>query len=76
MHTNWSDGSASIGEMARAAVERGYLYISITDHTKGLKIARGLDEKELAAQGEKIRSVNSLYAQQAATLNSYFDQRK
>ena len=39
MHSLWSDGSASIAEMAAAAVELNYEYIAITDHAKGLKIA-------------------------------------
>ena len=58
MHTDWSDGSASVYEMAKAACERGYEYIAITDHTKGLKIVRGLDESRLDAQGQEIRAVN------------------
>jgi histidinol phosphatase-like PHP family hydrolase len=59
MHTDWSDGSGTVYEMAGAARKRGYKYIGITDHTKGLKIARGLDEARLAAQGEEIRAVNT-----------------
>jgi DNA polymerase (family 10) len=58
MHTGWSDGSASILEMAQAARERGYGYIAITDHSKGLKIAGGIDEKALAEQGREIAGVN------------------
>ena len=58
MHTDWSDGSATVYQMATAACECGYDYIGITDHTKGLKIARGLDESRLDAQGEEIRVVN------------------
>lgn len=58
MHTAWSDGSASLAEMAEAAKERGYAYIGITDHSKGLKIAGGIDEKALAAQGKEIAGVN------------------
>jgi histidinol phosphatase-like PHP family hydrolase len=58
MHTVWSDGSATVYEMARAASERGYEYIGITDHTKGLKIVRGLDESQLNAQGRQISAVN------------------
>jgi histidinol phosphatase-like PHP family hydrolase len=58
MHTTWSDGSASVEEMARAAAARGYHYIGITDHTKGLKIAGGINEKELARQGREIAKVN------------------
>ena len=59
MHTGWSDGSASVLEMAQAAKERGYEYIAITDHSKGLKIAGGIDEKALAEQGREIAGVNS-----------------
>lgn len=59
MHTQWSDGSASILEMARAAQERGYEYIAITDHSKGLKIAGGIDEKALARQALEIAEANA-----------------
>ncbi|MFN2622152.1 MAG: PHP domain-containing protein [Chthoniobacterales bacterium] len=58
MHTAWSDGSAGIAEMAAAANERGYEYIAITDHSKGLKIAGGIDEKALAKQAREIEAVN------------------
>ena len=58
MHTLWSDGSASIVEMATAAVELDYEYIAITDHAKGLKIAGGIDEAQLSEQGAEIDSVN------------------
>jgi histidinol phosphatase-like PHP family hydrolase len=58
MHTLWSDGSGSIQEMAEAARSRGYSYIGITDHSKGLKIAGGIDEKQLAKQGEEIAAIN------------------
>jgi len=59
MHTQWSDGSGTIEEMARAAALRGYEYIAITDHSKGLKIAGGIDEQQLQAQGEEIDHVNA-----------------
>ena len=58
MHTGWSDGSASILEMAEAAKARTYEYIGITDHSKGLKIAGGIDERELAKQAREIAVVN------------------
>jgi histidinol phosphatase-like PHP family hydrolase len=58
MHTGWSDGSGSVLEMAQAAKERGYAYIAITDHSKGLKIAGGIHEKTLAKQGREIAGVN------------------
>jgi putative hydrolase len=58
MHTLWSDGSGSVQDMAEAAQSRGYCYIAITDHSKGLKIAGGIDEDQLAKQGEEIAAVN------------------
>lgn len=59
MHTRWSDGSGTIAEMADAASERSYEYIAITDHSKGLKIAGGMNERELAKQGPEIRKLNA-----------------
>jgi len=58
MHSLWSDGTASIREMAEAAIERDYEYIAITDHAKGLKIAGGIDEAMLRQQGAEIDAVN------------------
>ena len=58
MHTVYSDGKASVAEMAAAAVSLGYEYIAITDHSKGLKIAGGVDEAAFAAQGAEIERVN------------------
>jgi len=59
MHTRYSDGSASIAEMADAARQRNYEYIAITDHSKGLKIAGGIDEARLAKQGAEIARTNT-----------------
>jgi DNA polymerase (family 10) len=58
LHTVWSDGADSIQAMADAAVERGYSYIAVTDHSKGLRIAGGINEDELAQQGQEIADVN------------------
>ncbi len=58
MHSVWSDGSSSIQEMAEAGKARGYEYIAITDHSKGLKIAGGIDEKQLVQQADEIAIVN------------------
>jgi hypothetical protein len=58
MHTRWSDGSGTVAEMADAAANRSYEYIAITDHSKGLKIAGGIDEKALKRQGAEIAKVN------------------
>ena len=58
MHTNWSDGSGDIHTMAAAAIERSYEYIAITDHSKGLSIANGINEATLKKQSGEIDAVN------------------
>jgi putative hydrolase len=60
MHTRWSDGSGTIAEMAEAARKRSYEYIAITDHSKSLKIAGGIDERALRKQGSEIAKINTL----------------
>ncbi|MEA2507217.1 MAG: putative hydrolase [Actinomycetota bacterium] len=62
MHTTYSDGRASISEMALAARTLGYEYIAITDHSKGLKIAGGMNEAELLRQSREIDGVNAALA--------------
>jgi histidinol phosphatase-like PHP family hydrolase len=59
MHTTWSDGSGSIAAMAEVAATRGYEYIAITDHSKGLKVAGGIDEAQVERQGKEIGAINS-----------------
>jgi len=58
MHTNWSDGSGDIRAMAEAAIACGYEYIAITDHSKGLSIANGINEAKLKKQATEIEAVN------------------
>jgi len=58
VHSDQSDGRATIEEMSRAAKEFGLDYIAITDHAKSLAFAGGLDEKELLEQAEKISALN------------------
>ena len=58
MHSTYSDGTVPIAGMATGAIEMGYEYIAMTDHSKGLKIAGGFDETVLASQGEEIADVN------------------
>ena len=58
-HTNWSDGRLSIRELAEAARARGLEYIAITDHTRSLTIASGLDPERLRAQMAEIRRVDA-----------------
>jgi len=58
IHSKASDGTASIEEIAKAAQKRGYQYVAICDHSKSLKIARGLDESRLLKQTEEIDRIN------------------
>ena len=58
IHSKASDGTASIEEIAKAAQKRGYQYVAICDHSKSLKIARGLDESRLLKQIEEIDRMN------------------
>jgi histidinol phosphatase-like PHP family hydrolase len=66
MHTRWSDGSATIAEMANAAKERSHEYIAITDHSKTLKIAGGIDERALKRQGVEIAKINTALSKSTA----------
>jgi DNA polymerase (family X) len=59
MHTTASDGKNSIEEMALAAKELGYEYISLTDHSKAVTVANGLDEKRTLEQIRKIHAANA-----------------
>jgi len=58
MHTTASDGKNSIEEMAAAARELGHEYIAITDHSKAVTVANGLDEKRMAAHIKKLRAAD------------------
>lgn len=58
-HTVWSDGGASVAEMAAAAAERGYRYYGVSDHSSSLRIANGLDAERLRRQAEEVAAVAS-----------------
>jgi DNA polymerase (family 10) len=58
MHTTETDGRATLEEMAAAARERGYEYIAITDHSKALAMANGLDEARVEAFAKQVREIN------------------
>ncbi len=58
MHTVYSDGKHTIEDMAKAAKEMGYEYIAITDHSKRLTVAKGLDEKRILQEFEEIDKIN------------------
>jgi DNA polymerase (family 10) len=58
VHSQWSDGSNTIEEMARAAIKIGYSYIAVTDHSQSLKIAGGLSISDLKKKKEEIDKIN------------------
>src|SRR5206468_3480601 len=57
-HTTWSDGRASVREMAEAAIARGYEYLAICDHTRGVQVVPGLDADDLRRQAAEIEAAN------------------
>jgi DNA polymerase (family X) len=66
MHSSWSDGKASIREMAEAARARGYRYMAITDHSAYLGVTNGLDGARLQAQAKEVAALNAEYAASGA----------
>lgn len=62
MHTSATDGTATIREMADAAIARGLTYIAITDHSKRVSMASGLDADRLRAQWKMIDELRGEYA--------------
>jgi DNA polymerase (family 10) len=61
MHTVETDGRNTIEEMAAAARERGYKYMAITDHSKNLAFANGLDDERAVKHIERIRAVDKSF---------------
>lgn len=60
-HTIETDGTNTIEEMAQAAINMGYEYMAITNHTKSLAVARGMDEKGFVAFFDKVDKLNEQY---------------
>jgi DNA polymerase (family X) len=62
VHSDWSDGKATILEMAVAARDRGYEYLAICDHTRNVRVVPGLDADDLRRQAEAIAAANEQVA--------------
>lgn len=60
-HTDWSDGTRTIEEMARAAARRGRSYLSISDHSRGRAVANGLTIERLREQVAQIKAARDAY---------------
>jgi putative hydrolase len=58
-HTNWSDGRATMLEMARGARALGYRYLGVTDHSPRIKVVNGLNAERLLAQSQEMAEVQS-----------------
>ena len=58
VHSDWTDGTVAIAEMARAAQARGYEYMALTDHSRRVAMAHGLDPARLARQSHEIDRIN------------------
>jgi DNA polymerase (family 10) len=58
MHTTATDGRATLEEMVDAASAMGYRYVAITDHSKALAMAHGLDEKRVVEFAQRVREIN------------------
>jgi DNA polymerase (family 10) len=58
-HSTWSDGAATIRQMAEAARARGYEYFAVTDHSKALAMANGLNAERLREQAKEIAEVQA-----------------
>jgi len=61
-HTTWSDGKASVLEMAEGAIARGYDYLAICDHTPSVGAVPGLTADDVLRQGEEIAAANEVLA--------------
>jgi DNA polymerase (family X) len=61
-HTTWSDGRQTVEEMGRAAMELGYEYLAICDHTVSVTVVPGLTADDVRRQGEEIAAANEVLA--------------
>jgi len=62
MHSTWSDGAASIADMARACRDLGYARMGITDHSYGLPVAKGMSMNAAAKQRQEVDRLNEQLA--------------
>jgi DNA polymerase (family 10) len=72
-HTNWTDGTDTLEEMARAAKARGYQYMALTDHTQNLAMTRGLTPERLEEERALVNRVNHKLAPFVVLLGTEMD---
>ena len=72
-HTNWTDGIATLDEMAKAARAKGYAYMALTDHSQSLAMTRGLTPERLLEQRRLVDRVNHKLAPFVVLLGTEMD---
>jgi DNA polymerase (family X) len=72
-HTDWTDGTATLDEMARAARAKGYAYMALTDHSQSLSLTRGLTPDRLAEQRRLVDRLNHTLAPFVVLLGTEMD---
>jgi DNA polymerase (family 10) len=72
-HTHWTDGSASLEDMARAARARGYEYMALTDHSRSLTITNGLSLERLEDARREVHQLNERLAPFVVLLGTEMD---
>jgi DNA polymerase (family 10) len=72
-HTNWTDGTDTLEEMAKAARARGYEYMALTDHTQNLAMTRGLSPERLEEQRVLVGRLNKKLAPFVVLLGTEMD---
>jgi DNA polymerase (family 10) len=72
-HTNWTDGTDTLEDMAKAAKARGYAYMALTDHTHNLAMTRGLTSERLEEQRALVKRVNHKMAPFVVLLGTEMD---
>ena len=72
-HTNWTDGTETLEDMAKAARAKGYAYMALTDHTQNLAMTRGLTPERLEEQRALVKRVNNKLAPFVVLLGTEMD---
>jgi len=72
-HTNWTDGTETLEDMAKAARARGYEYMALTDHTHNLAMTRGLTPERLEEQRALVKRLNHKLAPFVVLLGTEMD---
>jgi DNA polymerase (family 10) len=72
-HTNWTDGTQPLEEMAKAAKAKGYTYMALTDHTQNLAMTRGLTPERLEEERALVKRINQKMAPFVVLLGTEMD---